>query len=43
LRREHCRVVQANGASASLATLYPYPRSGAALPARRGVEAQAAE
>jgi len=25
LRREHCRIVQANGHSTSLKTLYPYP------------------
>lgn len=25
LRREHCRIVQANGASAALNILYPYP------------------
>jgi len=26
LRREHCRIVQANGASAALNMLYPYPK-----------------
>ena len=26
LRREHCRIVQANGHSTSLKTLYPYPQ-----------------
>jgi len=25
LRREHCRIVQANGATAALNMLYPYP------------------
>jgi len=28
LRREHCRIVQANGQTAALNTLYPYPRAG---------------
>jgi glutamate synthase domain-containing protein 2 len=32
LRREHCRIVQANGASAALNMLYPYPKENA--PAR---------
>ncbi len=32
LRREHCRIVQANGATAALNMLYPYPRENA--PAR---------
>jgi hypothetical protein len=27
LRREHCRIVQANGHSTSLKTLYPYPQA----------------
>jgi hypothetical protein len=27
LRREHCRIVQANGASAALNMLYPYPKA----------------
>jgi hypothetical protein len=26
LRREHCRIVQANGATAALNMLYPYPK-----------------
>jgi glutamate synthase domain-containing protein 2 len=43
LRREHCRIVQSNGATASLNTLYPYPRSGASLPARAELQEQAAE
>src|SRR5690349_411692 len=29
LRREHCRIVQANGASAALNMLYPYPKQNA--------------
>ena len=29
LRREHCRIVQANGASAALNMLYPYPKPNA--------------
>jgi hypothetical protein len=26
LKREHCRIVQANGATAALNMLYPYPQ-----------------
>ena len=29
LRREHCRIVQANGATAALNMLYPYPKQNA--------------
>jgi hypothetical protein len=29
LRREHCRIVQANGATAALNMLYPYPKANA--------------
>jgi hypothetical protein len=43
LRREHCRIVQANGATSSLNMLYPYPRAGASVPARTPAREQAAE
>jgi len=43
LLREHCRIVQSNGATSSLNMLYPYPRAGAAVPARTPVREQAAE
>jgi glutamate synthase domain-containing protein 2 len=33
LRREHCRIVQNNGHSTSLKTLYPYPQAKGAAPA----------
>jgi hypothetical protein len=38
LRREHCRIVQANGATAALNMLYPYPKAGGAqaVPGRTG-------
>jgi glutamate synthase domain-containing protein 2 len=36
LRREHCRIVQANGQSAALNMLYPYPRKKAWVPASAG-------
>jgi len=29
LKREHCRIVQANGASAALNMIYPYPTPAA--------------
>jgi hypothetical protein len=46
LRREHCRIVQANGASAALNMLYPYPapkavplrETAGAAPAQAGAQ-----
>ena len=46
LKREHCRIVQANGASAALNMIYPYPTSAAGpkrpaagvAPARAGAQ-----
>ncbi len=45
LRREHCRIVQANGATAALNVLYPYPRAGSAavVPVKAPRRARAAE
>jgi len=42
LRREHCRIVQANGATSALNMLYPYPKAGTSVPAK-AVHEQAAE
>jgi hypothetical protein len=45
LRREHCRIVQANGATAALNMLYPYPKpkayAAAGAPAQAGVQSPA--
>lgn len=43
LRREHCRIVQANGATAALNMLYPYPKPKAGAPAATGAAIRAAE
>jgi glutamate synthase domain-containing protein 2 len=40
LRREHCRIVQANGHSTSLKTMYPYPQPESA-PAAKSFAAKA--
>ena len=43
LRREHCRIVQANGASAALNMLYPYPKPKAMAQAMAAAAAIPAE
>ena len=43
LRREHCRIVQANGQTAALNMLYPYPQAGGtAVATARAGDAQRA-